>query len=175
MSFVNCLWWIVLLGGRIPLDELCALELKIDRKNTYTVRCRSNAVNFLQILHKTHPIARPLGRAMGCVLCFQILIYILPQSLECCGQYHVILDRLITAPGCIIIEMLFKISIIAVISVILTSWSLFNVVIIIMHLYHCHYYFYRCHYHCCYDQIYSRYHQHGEDAGAKYNIWNISA
>ena len=174
MSFVNCLWWIVLLGGRIPLDELCAPELKIDCKNTYTVRCRSNAVNFLQNLHKKHPIARPLGRAMGCVLCFQILIYILPQSLECCGQYHVILDRLITAPVCIIIEMLFKISIIAVIS--LTNIGIMiviNAVIIIMYLYNCHYYFYHYHYHYCYDSI--RYYQHEEDAGAKYNIWNISA
>ena len=32
-----------------------------------TVRCRYNAVNFLINIHKRHPIARPLGRGMGCL------------------------------------------------------------------------------------------------------------
>ena len=33
-----------------------------------TVRCRYNAVNFLPNPHKRHPIARPWGRDMGCLL-----------------------------------------------------------------------------------------------------------
>ena len=33
-----------------------------------TVRCRCNAVKFLINVHKRHPIARPLGRGVGCLL-----------------------------------------------------------------------------------------------------------
>ena len=33
-----------------------------------TVWCRYNAVNFLQNYHNRHPIARPLGRVLGCLL-----------------------------------------------------------------------------------------------------------
>ena len=33
-----------------------------------TVQCHYNAVDFLQNYHKRHPIARPLGRDMGCLL-----------------------------------------------------------------------------------------------------------
>ena len=65
-----------------------------------TVQCRYNAVDFLQIHHKRHPIARPLGRGMGCLLLIGIYIQILPQSLQWCVQYHVILDRVITALDC---------------------------------------------------------------------------
>ena len=46
-----------------------------------TVRCRYNAVNFLTNTHKRHPIARPLGRGMGCILWIQHLINILPRFL----------------------------------------------------------------------------------------------
>ena len=44
-----------------------------------TARCRYNAVNFLQNSHKRHPIARPLGRGMRCLLCVQTLVRILSQ------------------------------------------------------------------------------------------------
>ena len=37
---------------------------------TNTVRCLYNAVNFLQNPHNRHPIARPWGRDMGCLLRF---------------------------------------------------------------------------------------------------------
>ena len=37
-----------------------------------TVRCRFNAVNFLQNSHNTHPIARQLGRSMGCFCEFKV-------------------------------------------------------------------------------------------------------
>ena len=40
----------------------------------------------------------PLGWDMGCLLCFHILIYISPQSLQWCVQYNGILDYFITAP-----------------------------------------------------------------------------
>ena len=46
-----------------------------------TVRCRYNAVNFLTNIHERHPIARPLGPAMVCLLWIQHLIDILPQFL----------------------------------------------------------------------------------------------
>ena len=45
-----------------------------------TVRCRYNVVTFLTNIHKRHPIARPLGRGMGCLLWIQHVIDTLPQS-----------------------------------------------------------------------------------------------
>ena len=36
----------------------------------YTVQCRYNAVNFLENPHNRHPISRPWGRGMGCLLWF---------------------------------------------------------------------------------------------------------
>ena len=38
--------------------------------------------NFPQNIHKRHPIARLLGRAMGCLLWIQPLIHILPKFLQ---------------------------------------------------------------------------------------------
>ena len=46
--------------------------------------------------HKRNPIAHPSGWAMGCLLWVQTLIYILPQSLQWCMQYHAILSSVIT-------------------------------------------------------------------------------
>ena len=66
-----------------------------------TVRFRYNVVNFIKIEHKGHPIVRPLGRGMGCLLWIQSLIYFLPQSYHCCVQYYSILDPVITALDCI--------------------------------------------------------------------------
>ena len=37
------------------------------------MRCRYNAVIFFQIPHQSHPMARLLGRNMGCLLCIQSL------------------------------------------------------------------------------------------------------
>ena len=67
----------------------------------YTVWCCYNTVKFLQNIHKRHPIARPLGRGMGCILWVQTLIDILPPFLQWCAQYYVILDRAATALNCI--------------------------------------------------------------------------
>ena len=44
----------------------CVIELD----ELYTVQCRYNAVNFLENPHNRHPIARPWGRGMGCLLWF---------------------------------------------------------------------------------------------------------
>ena len=49
-----------------------------------TVRCCYNAVSFLQFPHNKHPISRPLGRGMGCMLWVSGLIHALLLSLQCC-------------------------------------------------------------------------------------------
>ena len=64
------------------------------------MRCRYNAVNFLKNINKRHPIARPLGRGMGCLLWIQDLIDILPQFLQLLMQYLTTLHRVITALYC---------------------------------------------------------------------------
>ena len=66
-----------------------------------TVWCRYNAVNFLKNIHKRHPIARPLGRGMGCLLGIHHLSDILPEFLQSFMQSLAILDRVITALDCI--------------------------------------------------------------------------
>ena len=48
----------------------------------YTVWCCYDVVHFLPNPHKISPIARPLGRGMGCNLWVQDLIDSLPQSLQ---------------------------------------------------------------------------------------------
>ena len=42
---------------------------------------------FIQNSHKIHPIARPWGWDLGCLLWGQTLINVLPQFLQCCVQY----------------------------------------------------------------------------------------
>ena len=60
----------------------------------YTVRCCYNAVSVLKNIHERHPIARPLGRGMGCLLWIQ-------QFLQSFMQYLTILDRAIMTLDCI--------------------------------------------------------------------------
>ena len=62
-----------------------------------TVWCRYKAVNLSYNSSKGHPIARPLGRGMGCLLWVQTIVYILTQPRHWCVQYHVILDHVTTA------------------------------------------------------------------------------
>ena len=64
------------------------------------MRCRYNAVNFLKNIHKRHPIARPLGWGMGCLLVIHHLSDILPEFLQSFMQYFTILDCVITALDC---------------------------------------------------------------------------
>ena len=66
-----------------------------------TMRCRYSAVCFLKNPHERHPIARPLGRAIGCLLWLPTLIHILLRSVQRCLQYHVMLDCVITTFHCI--------------------------------------------------------------------------
>ena len=49
---------------------------------SHTVWYLYNTISFLQNPHKRHPIARPLGWGIGCLLWLQTLIYILPQSVQ---------------------------------------------------------------------------------------------
>ena len=61
--------WLVL-SSQPQQDQLEDLGL-MDKKHhqtSNTVRCRYNAVNFLKNINKRHPIARPLGWAMGCLV-----------------------------------------------------------------------------------------------------------
>ena len=52
---------------------------------------------FSKILNR-YPIARPwVWYDIGCLLWQRFLVYVLPQSLQCCVQYA-IFDRVITAP-----------------------------------------------------------------------------
>ena len=100
---LNCLW-ICILGTAFwwPLQEtLVALCLMASANLVVsTVRYRYNTVNFFKNIHERHPIARPLGRGMGCLLLVQSLIDILPQFLQWYMQYVDILDRVITALDC---------------------------------------------------------------------------
>ena len=58
------------------------------RRTNTMWRCY-NTVIFSKNPHIIHPISRPLGRAMGCLLWVQILIYDMPQLLQWCMKYHV--------------------------------------------------------------------------------------
>ena len=53
-----------------------------------TVRCRYNAVNFLQNIHGRHPIARPSGRGMDCLLGFSLWLIFCLRS--CNGMCNII-------------------------------------------------------------------------------------
>ena len=77
-------------------------------KGGNTVWCCYNDVNFLQNIHKRHPITYPLGQAMGCLLWLQPLIDNLPQFLQwyvCAISYYIGLcyndTHIITALDCI--------------------------------------------------------------------------
>ena len=90
-------------SGWSPEPELCTIFCVRNLHSCtllYTVRCRYNAVNFLQNPPKRHPIGHPLGRCMGCILWVQTLTYILSKSLQWWMQYHAISDRVITTLDC---------------------------------------------------------------------------
>ena len=69
-------------GAWIQNNKMDPRQINTDILLRNTVRCRYNAVNFLTNIHKRHPIARPLGRGMGCLLWIQRLIHILLQFLH---------------------------------------------------------------------------------------------
>ena len=64
-----------------------------------------NTVNILQITHNRHPIARPWGRAMGCLLWVQSLFYVLPLSQHYCIQYIAMFDCVTTPLYCTLWNM----------------------------------------------------------------------
>ena len=80
---------------------LCLLWFIIDKFTHITARCRYNTVIFFQYPHNRHPIARPSGRGMGCLLWVSSLIHVLLMSLKFCVCYCDKLDRVITALDCI--------------------------------------------------------------------------
>ena len=67
--------WIL---GHHRVNHWCAHYQK------YTAQRRYDAINFLENLHNRHPIVRPWGPDIGCLLWVQILIYIWPLSSQCC-------------------------------------------------------------------------------------------
>ena len=62
-------------------------------------------VNFLENLHNRHPIADQWRWALGILLWVHNLISIMPESLQCCVEYLVIMDQVRTAPGSILLIM----------------------------------------------------------------------
>ena len=78
----------------------CQTGRQQGRPETHTVQRHYNLVNFLQNIHEGHPIARPSGRGMGCLLWVQPLINIQPQFLQWCVQYLVISYCVVTALNC---------------------------------------------------------------------------
>ena len=68
------------------------------------VRCHYNVVDFLQNPQRRHIIACPSGWNMRCIFFIQMLISILPQSLQWYMQYHVLLACIIMSPGCFLEE-----------------------------------------------------------------------
>ena len=68
-----------------------------------TVRRHYNTINFLKNPHNRHPISRPLGQIVGCLLWKQALIYryVIFKPLQRGIKYLVNLDRVITATDCI--------------------------------------------------------------------------
>ena len=57
-------------------------------KSKTTVRCRYNAVNFQQNSHNRHPITRPWGRGMGCLLWVESLVKFCPS--RCSAVYNTV-------------------------------------------------------------------------------------
>ena len=87
-------WWFVTPSR--PLWRHCNLQ-SVDiypqqsttKRRLCTVRCRYNTFNFLRNPHQRQPIARPLGRDMGCLLWFNtFIIFCLSQ---CNGVYNIML------------------------------------------------------------------------------------
>ena len=94
----GCIWWTF---NVMQLKRQLLFVISVPAEWSHTVLCRYNAVKFLPNSPKIHPLARPLGRGMGCILWVRTVIFTLPQSLQWLVQYHVILDHVITALGCI--------------------------------------------------------------------------
>ena len=97
------LLWISLVFGWFQHDSVtsCSHIFSYCGHHQHTVQCRYNAVNFLENINKRHPMARPLGRGMGCLLWIQHVIDILPQFQQLLMKYLTILDHVLSALDCI--------------------------------------------------------------------------
>ena len=83
-SSTNVTTWLVCLSFTrvswpVDIDQTTSVPVYAGSFDIDTAR--KSAVTFLTNIHKRHPIARPLGRGMGCCLWSQHLINILSQFL----------------------------------------------------------------------------------------------
>ena len=69
------------INSQICLPETALISLVMDIRIIY-IACCYNVVNFLPNSHKIHPLAHPLGWALGCILWVKTLIHTLLQSLQ---------------------------------------------------------------------------------------------
>ena len=72
------------------VPRVCA-NCETPKEVGYLVRCRYNAVNFLQNIHERHPIARPAGRGMGCFLCQGFSFWLIFSPIFCNDVYNTML------------------------------------------------------------------------------------
>ena len=105
--------WLKRMGRSVALRAIAWVMASIRFTNTFngtdwsrsraavTVWYPYNAVNFITNIHKRHPMARPLGRGMGCLLWIQHLIDLISRFLQLLVQNPTIFDRVITALDCI--------------------------------------------------------------------------
>ena len=84
----NIIIWKVWFLKKRPLRMLLMRGSLSRGVNVHTVRCRYNVVKFLPKPHKRHPISRPWGRGMGCLLWVQPLIRFC--SSRCCAAYDIL-------------------------------------------------------------------------------------
>ena len=59
--------------------------------------CRYKAGYYHENSHNRRPVARPSGRDMGCLFWKQVLIYLMPQSLKCCMERHMVVFQLLSS------------------------------------------------------------------------------
>ena len=86
------------LASRVETAWVASCVTEMSKKST--VQCHCNTVSFLQNIHNIHPIARPWGWDMGCLLWVKSFMHVLPQSLQWWMHYCVLLHCLITALHC---------------------------------------------------------------------------
>ena len=68
-----------------------------------SVRCRYNAVHFLQRSNNKYPIASPWRQDIFRMSFVLIKSYRYCTSMQCC-MHHILLDRVITVPDCISLD-----------------------------------------------------------------------
>ena len=93
--------WKILISGNFREVRRAVVSLHVLRNGRAVYSAVPLSLNqYHQNTQRGHPIARRFGRGAGCLFGVQLLIDILPQFLQWCMQYLVILDPVITAPHC---------------------------------------------------------------------------